>query len=510
MNAGLTLIQMFDKTASRYPDKVAVCMNDEKVTYSCLQKWAMSIASEILNRGLETSKPVVIAMNKSPKCLAALIGVLYSGRAYTILDVKSPIIRIEKILSTLGSQLIIADAKGKKTCSESSIIDKDGILLVDDAIDQAINYEEISRIQKSVVDTDPAYVLFTSGSTGVPKGTVVGHRSVIAYTRAIVDTFSIDEFTVFGNQTPFYFSMSVLDIFVTLYTGATLVIIPKMLFSFPLRLFEYMRDNKVDTIYWVPTAMELVADRNLFSQFDSTFLKAVLFAGEPLPTKYLNIWKDALPEALFANLYGPTEVTDTCTYYICNSKLDETSSIPIGKSFYNCDVFLLDDNNHKISTKSCDMGEICVRGSFLAYGYYNNFEQTQKAFVNNPVNRAYDELIYRTGDLGKWGEDGNLIYCGRKDYQIKHLGYRIELGEIENVIASVNGVNMVVVIYNDAKDEIAACFTGNTDEETFLAEASGLLPTYMRPTKVLKYDSFPVNANGKIDRKAIKERLLEN
>ena len=508
MNKVPTIIEMFEATVGKYGDKCAICSGDEQITYSGLKSFAMSIATGILKRTDSTGKSatVAIAMNKSPKCLAVMLGIMYSGNPYTVLDIKSPIERIEKILDTLDSNIIIADSKGAKALGKSKDI-KAEILDVDELIGVESDHERIEQIKRNIVDTDPAYILFTSGSTGVPKGTVVGHSSVVAYSRAVASTFSLDQETVFGSQTPFYFSMSVLDIFVTLYLGATLVIIPKMLFSFPIRLFDYMKEQCVNTIYWVPTAMELVADRGLFNSYDATFLKNVLFAGEPLPSKYLNIWKDALPKALFANLYGPTEVTDTCTYYICQEKMDISKSIPIGCHFDNCDVFLLDESNRKIEPGSEGMGEICVRGPFLAYGYYNNPEQTAKAFVQNPVNPHYPEMIYRTGDLGMWMDDENLIYAGRKDNQIKHLGYRIELGEIENVVAAIEQMDIAVAIYEESVDEIVLCYNGSADEQDVLAEANKLLPSYMRPSRVVRFDAFQINSNGKIDRKKMKETI---
>lgn len=508
MNDGKTLIQVFENTVNRNGEKIAVCLKDERVTYNELKRYAMSIATGLI-RYYEThnyKKTVVIAMEKSPMCLATILGVLYSGNSYTIVDVKSPFERVEKILNTLDTKIVMADSKGKKMFfSESN--ENVALLDLESFIASDVDYVGIEKIQSGVVDMDPAYVLFTSGSTGTPKGVVVGQRSVIAYSRAVAETFSFDEKTTFGNQTPFYFSMSILDVYVTLYTGATLVIIPKMLFSFPLRLFDYLKENRVNTLYWVPTAMELVADRKLFDDYDASFLKTILFAGEPLPPKYLNAWMDALPNAVFANLYGPTEVTDTCTYYLCNDKIEVTGSIPIGRCFENCDVFLLDENDNMIDKDSGKMGEICVRGSFLAYGYYNNKEQTEKAFVQNPLNPFYEEKIYRTGDLGIWKDEENLLCCGRKDNQIKHLGYRIELGEIENALSAIGDIGMIVALYNNVSDEIIVCFNGKVEESYVFLRSKELLPSYMCPAKVIRMDSFPINQNGKIDKKKITDSL---
>ena len=502
-----TIIHYFEETVKRFPDKSAICLKEEWLTYSRLKSRARSIATQILRHPGSKDKPVAIAMGKTPECFAAMLGVLYSGNPYAILDIRSPKERISRILDTLNPGLILADKKGEgliRSCERGGSFH---VIKVEDTLQLESDEKLIAGVQKRTVDTDPAYILFTSGSTGVPKGSVVGNLSVIAYASSVIRTFSLDENTVFGSQTPFYFSMSVLDIFVTILTGATLVIIPKMLFSFPLRLFEYMKEHQVNTLYWVPTAMEMVADRGLFKEFDGSFLKTVLFAGEPLPPKYLNIWRDALPEALFANLYGPTEVTDTCTYYVCTERIDESSSIPIGKSFDNCDVFLLNEEDQKIPVSSDAEGEICVRGAFLAYGYYNDPEQTSRAFVRNPLNAAYEEKIYRTGDLGKWSSEGDLIYCGRKDHQIKHMGYRIELGEIENVMGQAAGIQVAVALYDDLKDDIFLAFTGSASEEEAFRSACELLPSYMRPAGAVRLEAFPINANGKIDRKKLKAML---
>lgn len=362
-------------------------------------------------------------------------------------------------------------------------------------------------VRQSMIDTDPLYALFTSGSTGVPKGAVVSHRNVINYASWYKETFDINEMTQFGSQTPFYFSMSVSDVYSTIIAGATLHIIPKKLFTFPIQLIEYMNKKEINTIYWVPSALCIVANLKVLNYADLKYVDKVLFAGEVMPTKQLNYWIDKLPNAMFANLFGPTETTDICTYYIVDRQFEDDEVLPIGKACQNCDVFLLDENNQEVLDDR--EGELCVRGSFLALGYYNNEEKTKEAFVQNPLNTSYPEMIYRTGDLVKYNERGELVYITRKDFQIKHMGYRIELGEIEAAVNSLEKIQNCAVIYDEIKDKIVLIYTGKIDDKGIMDGISHKIPHYMYPNVIVKKKVMPYNQNGKIDRKWLKSHYEE-
>ena len=242
-------------------------------------------------------------------------------------------------------------------------------------------------------------------------------------------------------------------------------------------------------------------------------LKKVLFAGEVMPTKQLNMWMEALPKVLFANLYGPTETTDICSYYVIDKKIEDSQSIPIGKHCNNCNLIVIDDDGQEIKYNPkeniCKSGELFVRGSFLAEGYYKNEEKTKEAFIQNPVNKNYPEKVYKTGDIVKFDKDGNLVYISRKDYQIKHMGYRIELGEVERNIYSINGITLCVCIYDDINQNIVLYYQGDIDENKLANEISLKLLPYMRPNKYKKIKAMPYNSNGKIDRKALKQKYME-
>ena len=219
-----------------------------------------------------------------------------------------------------------------------------------------------------------------------------------------------------------------------------------------------------------------------------------------MPVKQLNYWREHLPEALYANLYGPTEITDTCTYFIVDREFSPSDSLPIGVAFDNCDVLVIDEENNCLVEDTVSEGILYVRGSFLGLGYYNNPEKTAEAFVQNPLNKMYPEVLYRTGDIVSYNERGELLFKGRKDHQIKHMGHRIELGEIETGASAIDNVDRVCCLYDDANSEIVLFYTGSADEKSVRKSMKAYVPSYMVPQKCIKLSALPINMNGKIDR----------
>lgn len=497
------MLQYLEETTLKFPNKIAFEEINRTVTYEEFTQNAKKIGSGISNIE-KINQPIAIFLDKSVGCLETMMGVLYSGNFYTVLDTKSPLERISSILSTLNPIAIISDNKNKAKLANLDF--KGQVLIYEELIKKEINQEKIDYIREKIIDTDPMYILFTSGSTGVPKGTVISHKAVIAYTNWVKDTFSITEKTKFGSQTPFYFSMSITDVFSTIITGATLYIIPKMYFSFPVKLLEYLKEKEINTIYWVPSALSIVANLGALEEVKLPCLEKVLFAGEVMPMKQLNMWRDKFPNTMFANLYGPTETTDICTYYVVDREFNNNETLPIGRHCNNCDVVIIKDDGTEADKG--EEGELYVRGSFLAMGYYNNKEKTKAAFVQNPLNTAYPEIIYKTGDIVKENDRGEIIYISRKDFQIKHMGYRIELGEIETAINAIEGIILCACVYDTANSKIILFYQGNKLEEKDLLEQAKLkLPTYMCPNEIHCIGQMPYNANGKIDRVKLKSMI---
>lgn len=501
-----TILDCLEDTAKRFPDHVICEDETEAVTFRQFVGRAKAIGT-YLNRYHGGRRPVAIFMDNTAAAWAAMIGAVYSGNFYVVVDALMPIERIKSIFSTLDPLTVIAD----ETCRAQAMrLEGISICFYEEIVHTLPDETLLQNIRGLMIDTDPVYTLFTSGSTGVPKGTVVNHNSVMKYAAWYAQTFQIDENTIFGSQTPFYFSMSVSTMFSTLLTGARLVVIPKQLFSFPPKLIGFMNEKAINTIYWVPSAMNMIANYKALDKMALPYLKTVLFAGEVMPNKQLNYWRSHFSkETLFANLFGPTETTDIAAYYIVDRDFRDDEPLPIGKSCANCNVMVLKEDGTPAAEG--EEGELCVRGSFLASGYYNNPEKTAEVFVQNPLNHAYPERIYRTGDIVKYNQFHELMYVSRKDFQIKHQGYRIELGEIETAVSAVENVHECACLYDEEKSLIVLYCTGQgLSARVILQGVRDRLPKYMLPNKCLFLTEMPHNANGKIDKKLLKQWYLEN
>ena len=494
-----------DNSAKNFPNKTAFADEKREITFSALQSEAKKIAQSLIDRKVFKS-PVVVYLEKSVEVIACFMGAAYSGNFYTPIDVTMPASRIEKIMETLSPALIITDAAHKDAATAFS--GSTEVVLYEDLQNGPFSDKAISATLSRVIDTDVLYVLFTSGSTGTPKGVIISQKAVIDYAEWVTETFGISSETVFGEQAPFYFDNSILDIYQTLKNGATCYIIPQKFFMLPKNLFGYLTEKKVNTIFWVPSALCIMANLKAVDKFPVPTLQKILFCGEVMPNKQLNVWRKSYPNALYANLYGPTEITDVCAYYIVDREFSDDEPLPIGFPCKNTDILVLDDENRLVPPTKADVkGELCVRGTCNSLGYYNNPEKTKAAFVQNPLNTVYSEIIYRTGDVVHYNERGEIMYDCRKDFQIKHMGHRIELGEIETAISAVDGVEQNCCLYDTEKSKIVMFYTGSIEGQAVIDAIKSAVPDYMVPNKKVKLDKMPINLNGKIDRVELKKLL---
>lgn len=498
------VLDYLEGTVKRVPDKIAFANESEGLTFAQVYQQHRAIATFLADKGIY-KEPVVVFMNKHPKTIVAFFGAIAGGNFYVPIDEEMPRVRIDLILDNLKPRAIICDEQTQEIAKTFNF--EGEIYLYDEMIKTPVDEARLQHIHDVAIDTDPIYVVFTSGSTGIPKGVVACHRSVLDYIEQLSETLEFGEDTVFGNQTPLYFDACLKELYPTLKFGATTYLVPKSLFMFPIKLVEFLNEHKINTICWVVSALTMISAFGAFDKVKPEYLHTVAFGSEVFPIKQFRIWRSVLPNAKFTNLYGPTEGTGMCCYYKVDRDFELDEAIPVGRPFKNTEIILLNEENKRAAAG--EPGEICIRGTSLTMGYYNNPEKTSEAFVQNPLNTAYPELIYRTGDIGKFNERGELVFVSRKDYQIKHMGHRIELGEIEVNVNMMPEIRLSGCIYDNEKGKIVLFYVGDIETGELTKALKDKLPRYMIPNYVKKLDEMPLTPNGKINRVYLKELYKE-
>lgn len=495
------VLYYLENSAKTYPDKVAVLDECVEYTYQELQDRCSRVGSALCDK-IRVGQPVGIYMEKCADALTAFFGTVYAGGFYSVLNNELPAQRLNQITSVLNPKVIVTSRELKDAAAAT--FPGFEILVLEDLLQTQADEQKLATVRAKAIDTDPLYVNFTSGSTGTPKGIVVAHRSVIDFIDCFTELFDITEQDVIANQAPFDFDVSVKDIYSAIRVGATLVVVPRRMFSAPVELTDFLCDRKVTTMIWAVSALCLLTTFHALEYRVPETVNKILYSGEVMPYKALKNFQTHLPEATIINVYGPTEITCNCTYHILEKGRDYSGGVPIGKPFPNEDVFLLDDGNQVITEEDA-IGEICVRGTTLALGYYANPEQNGAHFVQNPLNPYYPELIYRTGDLGRYDENGDLVFSGRKDFQIKYMGHRIELEEIEREMAALDGVERCCCLFDEKRSRLKGFYVGSVDKDTLHAAMKEKLPAFMVPGILRQVEAMPLTKNGKIDRKKLDE-----
>ena len=503
----------FANTVKNNPEKVAIYDGDVSVTFSQLAERELKLASCVnATNGGKKKTPVGVFLPKCVDAIAADIGIIHTGNFYMNLDVKYPEERLRNIFKIIQPSCIITSSKYKPIMK--SIDSFMPLIVVDELVDSNIEKEfenELTRRLALMIDTDLLCIINTSGSTGTPKGVALTHRGFFDYVSCASETWNLTNDEIVCSMAPIGFDHFSFELCMLMAKSATLVVIPDQFNMFPVKILNLLNDHKATFIFWVPTIMVNIANMGLLEKILMPTIKHIWFAGEVFPTNKFNVWYRAFPKTVqFVNLYGPCEITVDCTWFECTHEMDETKPIPIGHSCRNMNVMILNENNELVGKN--EEGEICVRGTGLAMGYYNNPEKTAAAFVQNPLNDSYPEFIYRTGDVGLINDDGEIIFKGRKDTLIKHSGYRIELSEIEHIIMNkLKLVKNCCVVYNWSKKEITLVYENDAelDVASLRKQVVADLPKYMIPTAYIYMKELPRGGTGKIDRALLNKQVNE-
>lgn len=498
----INLVDLINETVGRLPEKLAAFDTEKKFTFAQLYEAFIRVAS-FIHPSLK-NQPVAVILPKNVDALIACVGVLYSGNFYVPLDPDIPATRLTKIISDLEPALIITDENYLAVDTNYHRY-SDGTLfyfqLATGPAPTRLPHGDKNG-SRDITGGDPAYCIYTSGSTGKPKGVVISHQAVLDVIEWADINLHFDETTIIGNQASFFFDLSVIDIYLCFKTGAALCLIPKYLFSFPTELLNFLSVNNINSICWVPSALSKIANQGaLKNSATLPNLEQILFIGEEMPAKTLNHWQDFFPEAFFCNMYGPTESTFCSAFFIITDRIPDHDKIPIGYACQNTKILVLNEQGEHVGVN--EIGELCIGGISLAFGYWRDPEATALSFRQNPLNTNFSETLYFTGDLVRIAPNGELYFCGRKDNQIKHKGYRIELSDIETAVNSMGNIEQSCVLYDSGNEEIVLIYSTKSNEEhesLIFTRLADLLPNYMLPTKFVRQQGLPLNVNGKIDR----------
>ena len=498
------VLDWLDDTARRSPDKTAFEDTQRALTFAEVRARSRAMASA-LAKSVGSRAVVAVLAGRSALTPAIYLSAVYAGCCYAPLDAEAPADRLRKILAHVSPAALIAD---ESTAELARSLDFPGeTLLAEELADTGADEAALAARRAAATIFDPLYIIFTSGSSGTPKGVITSQLSLINYIDAYAGVVGVDETDILGCQSPLSYIAAIRDIYLPLKLGASTLIIPKQLFSQPVKLFELLNEKRVTAIGWSVSAFTICAGTGVFKHLRPEHLKKISFSGSVMPCRCLRLWQEQLPGARFVHQYGPTEATASCSWYAVEDVVGEDEVLPIGRPYQNYTMFLLDENDRPVPAG--ELGEICVGGPGVTLGYYNDPERTAAAFVQNPLNTAYREIIYKTGDVGRVRPDGLFEFHGRRDRQIKHLGHRVELDEIEEAAGAIPGVEECACLYHADRELIYLFYTGPATDRDLATALRAALPGYMVPRRFVPLGALPRLSNGKTDLQTLKESYFK-
>lgn len=538
MENGRSILEMLDAAAQR-GERVAVSDGTLQLTWRQLHAGSRALAARLCAH-TKPGQPVGVWAERRTGTPLMFLSILAAGCFYVPLDADMPPARMKFVCENAQLQLVLGCGPRPERLPEE-LLWLDCLNCADAAQSpvepfapeeppapteslapaelpalpeppaptepSALLLQEAARRQKTAGPDAPLYLVYTSGSTGLPKGVLKSHGAMQSFVESFLREYPIREDDILGNQTPFFFDASAKDLYWWLYTGCRLEILPTRLFSFPAELLKEMDARRVTVISWAPSALMMVSQLDAFSEATPRALRLVCFVGEVFPTKHLAQWRAALPDTVFVNLYGSSEIAGVCCHYRVDRPFEPQETLPIGRALPGCTVTLRDESGDCIEAPGQE-GEVCVEGPTLALGYWRDAQRTACTFAAADGGRRL-----HTGDMAVYRPDGTLAFTSRRDHQIKHMGYRIELGEIEAIASALPQIDACACIY-DARRSRLILFVqlpaGQTaDIPALTAALREVLCSYMMPHRIIPLEALPHNANGKLDRPALMEQYRQ-
>ena len=497
------MLEYLEATAKRVPDRIAFYDDQESLTYAMLRDSARHIGSCLAAIAAPRTPVALLMDSRSIRNIPAMFGALYAGCAYAPLDIAMPPERLRMLLELLQPSAVLMDERGERAFVACGL---DGFPAenYDAALSAEADDERLTVIRRQASIYDPMSILYTSGSTGIPKGSIQPHFSYIHWLEATIAMYGFTENVVFGNQSPFFYANSILDIFPPVALGAKTYLLPSGVLTFPKKMIACLNEHHISELCMTPSSFVSIANAGVLTPGAVPHLKWGIMSGESMPWLPLKVWMDATPGADWWHFYGSTEM-----FSVAVGKVDKGHQagdrLPVGRPFPIVHILFVDEDGNEVPPG--EPGEMLVSSPMIGCGYHRDPERTRSAWVTDPLGRGWQERFYRCGDVGYLRTDGQLMVLGRRDSQIKHMGYRMELGEVEAVLHALPGWQEGCVLFDQEQDRIWCFFSGKLEEKQLRAGLKESLARYMLPDQYVHLETMPHTANMKIDRQKLRQMM---